>query len=157
MTADERFLALGKEVPPLAVPPPNLSFRTWRAAGGLVMLSGHGPNGKLMPPQFDFVGRVGQDLSQDEGYQAARLCGLSLLVTLRDAIKSLNHVRQVIEMTGAVNSAPDFTGQSVVINGASDLMVEVFGEEIGKPIRMTFGAIRLPFNMAVEVKMTVEI
>jgi len=80
MTADERFVALGEEVPPLVVIPGNLSFAGWRRSGSLIYLSGHGPNRKLMPPQFDYVGRVGSDLTADEGYQAARLCGLSLLV-----------------------------------------------------------------------------
>lgn len=156
MTADENFLALGKEIPELMPPPPNFSFVQVRMTRNLVWLAGHGPNRVKKPPEFDYVGKVGTDLTQEEGQAVARLVGLNLLVSLRNAIGSLDRVRQILQVVGAVNTAPGFTAQSYVLNGCSDLLVEVFGEG-GKPARMVFGAAELPFNMAVEAGMTVEL
>lgn len=156
MSADERFLALGEEIPELMLPPSDLSFVQVRLMGNLVWLAGHGPNRAKKPPEFDFVGKVGSDLTKEEGQAAARLVGLNLLVSLRNAIGSLDRVKQVLQVVGAINSAPDFTAQSFVLNGCSDLMVAIFADG-GKPTRMAFGAFELPFNMAVEASMTVEL
>ncbi|MGJ0508203.1 MAG: RidA family protein [Methylocystis sp.] len=156
MSADIKFLALGKEIPELMPPPPDLSFVSVRLAGNLVWLAGHGPNRMKKPPEFDYVGKVGRDLTKEEGYAAARLVGLNLLVSLRNGIGTLDRVKQILQVVGAVNSAPSFTAQSFVVNGCSDLLVSIFGEE-GKPARMAFGASELPFNMAVEASMTVEL
>jgi enamine deaminase RidA (YjgF/YER057c/UK114 family) len=157
MTPQQRFEALGVELPPLVTIPPTLSFRTWRRTGNLVFLAGHGPNREKMPPEFDFVGKVGAELTRQQGYNAARLVGLSLLRTIEDALQTLNRVTAVLEVQGAVNSAPGFTDQSFVLNGCSELMIEIFGPEIGKPARMAFGVAQLPFNMAVEIKMVIEV
>lgn len=147
---------LGKEIPPLARIPSEFSFVSWRKSGSLIFLSGHGPNREKMPPQFDYTGKVGEALTLEHGYQAARMTGLSLLVTLREALGTLDRVRQVIEVIGAINSAPDLVGHSKVLNGCTDLLRDIFGPA-GCPARMAFGTATLPFDMATEIKMTVEI
>lgn len=154
--ADRRFLTLGDAIPPLQKPPPGLSFATWRRSGSIVYLAGHGSSHRQRPPQFDYVGKVAADLSLEQGVAAARLVGLNLLVTLREAIGSLDRVGQVLRLDGLVASAPGFTGQSAVINGCSDLMVQIFGDA-GAPARLAYGVSELPFNMAVEAAMTVEL
>lgn len=156
MSADRNFLALGDEIPPLMPPPPGLSFVQVRLAGNLIWLAGHGPNRVKKPPEFDYVGKIGRDLTKEQGQAAARLVGLNLLVSLRNAIGTLDRVKQVLHVMGAINSAPGFTAQSFVLNGCSDLLVSVF-EQHGKPTRMAIGAAELPYNMAVEASMTVEL
>ena len=132
-------------------PPADLSFVQVRLAGNLVWLAGHGPNRTRKPPEFDYVGKVGTDLSKEDSYAAARLVGLNLLVSLRNSLGTLDKVKQVLQVVGAVNSSPGFIAQSYVLNGCSDLFLQIFGES-GKPARMTFGAAELPFGMAVEAK-----
>ena len=156
LTHDQRFEKLGDEIPPLARIPSEFSFVAWRRIGSLVYLSGHGPNREKMPPEFDFTGKVGGTITPEQGYQAARLVGLSLLVTLRDAIGSLDRMRQVVEVVGAINAVPEFTGHSRVLNGCTDLLREIFGE-FGYAPRMAFGAGSLPFDMTTEIKMIVEV
>jgi hypothetical protein len=99
---------------------------------------------------------VGKDLTVEEGYDAARLTALNLLQTVRHAIGSLNSVAQIVDVFGVVNSAPGFSEQSKVLNGFSDCMVEIFGE-VGKHSRMAIGGAELPFGIAVEIKMVVEV
>jgi enamine deaminase RidA (YjgF/YER057c/UK114 family) len=156
MTPDETFLKLDKEIPDLMPIPANYSFAQVRTSGNVVWLAGHGPNRVKKPPEFDYVGKIGSDLSKEHGYAAARLVGLNLLVSLRHALGTLDRVKQVLQVIGAVNSAPGFTNQSFVLNGCSDLLVAIFGEA-GKPARMAFGAYELPFDMAVEASMVVEV
>jgi enamine deaminase RidA (YjgF/YER057c/UK114 family) len=154
--ADARFLALPDEMPPLLKVPAELSFVNVRRSADRIWLAGHTPNRKMQPPQFDYTGKVGRDLTKEEGYDAARLVGLNLLVSLRNAIGSLDRVGAVLQVIGMVNSASGFTEQSYVINGCTDLMVSVF-QDAGRPTRMVFGAFELPFNIAVEASMVVEI
>ncbi len=154
--ADQRFLALSDEKPPLMRIPPELSFVRARQSAGLIWLAGHGPNLKKQPPRFDFEGKVGRDLTEDEGRAAARLVGLNLLVSLRAELGSLDLVESILQVVGAINSAEDFIYQSRVLNGCTDLMVEVFGEA-GRPARMAFGVRALPFNMAIEASMVVRL
>lgn len=156
MTADQKFQALSTEIPPPLIIPGDLSFCLVRVSGNIAYLSGHGPNRSKRPPEFDYAGKVGGKLSIGDGYAAARLVGLNLLVSLRNAIGSLDHVTQVLHVVGAINSERGFTGQSFVLNGCSDLFVSIFGDR-GKPTRMAFGAYELPFGMAVEASMIVEI
>lgn len=156
MSADRRFLELGEEIPPLLEPPPSLSFVTYRQSGTTIWLAGHSPSRHKRPPEFDFVGKIGRDLTRRDGYAAARLVGLNLLVTLRHALGSLDRIRQVLTVTGAINSGPGFTDQSYVLNGCSDLFEEIFGST-GKPARMAFGASELPFDMAVEANLVAEV
>jgi enamine deaminase RidA (YjgF/YER057c/UK114 family) len=130
-----------------------MNFVTWRRTGNLVYLSGHGPNrgGKL-----EFVGKVGRDLTEEQGYQAARTTAVNLLATLRLAIGSLDRVRQFVKVLGMVNCTEDFGRQPFVINGASDLFVEVFGDA-GRHARSAVGMQSLPNGMPVEVEVIVEV
>ncbi|PIB28514.1 RidA family protein [Maribacter sp. 4G9] len=121
--------------------------------GNLLFLAGKGPkqaNGE------NVVGKVGSDLTVEEGYNAAREAGINQLSVLKEELGDLRRVRRVVQVKGMVNAASDFTDHSKVINGYSDLMVEVFGEN-GKHARAAVGMGSLPGNMAVEVEMVVEI
>ncbi len=155
MSPDELFLALGNEIPPPVAVPPNLSFTPIRLSHGVAWLAGHGPNRVKQPPEFDYVGKVGAQLTAEEGYAAARLVGLNLLVTLRAALGSLNRVTQILQLSVGVNCVPGFVRQSFVANGCSDLMVQIFAAA-GAPARMAFGAAEMPFGMAVEANLVVE-
>jgi enamine deaminase RidA (YjgF/YER057c/UK114 family) len=122
-------------------------------AGNLVFLSGHGPvldDGSLI------TGKVGADLTLDEGYNAARQVALILLASLKSEIGDLGKVRRVVKLLGMVNCTPDFVDQPKVINGASDLLVEIFGDK-GRHARSAVGMNALPMNIAVEIEMIVEI
>ena len=161
--ADARFLALKDRKPPLMQVPAGLSFVRARRSNGLIWLAGHAPLLDKRPPEFDYMGKVTEkeppghgELSVKDGNKAARLVGLNLLVSLRDVLGSLDHVDTVLQVIGAVNSAENFYKQSEVLNGCTDLMVDVF-QDAGKPARMAFGAYELPFNMAVEASMVVSI
>ena len=120
--------------------------------GNLVFLSGRGPlkaDGKYI------TGKVGQDLNTEEGYQAAMLSAISQLAILKQAFGSLDKIKRIVKVNGYVNTADSFTEQSKVINGFSDLLIEVFGNQ-GKHARTSVGVFTLPQNMAVEVEMIVE-
>lgn len=120
--------------------------------GNLLFLAGAGPqkDGKYT------TGRLGADLSIEQGYQAARLTGIAQLAVLKAELGDLRKVRRVVKVLGMVKCAPDFTDQPEVVNGFSDLMVEVFGER-GKHARSAVGMVALPRGMAVEVEMIVEV
>jgi enamine deaminase RidA (YjgF/YER057c/UK114 family) len=102
-------------------------------------------------------GKLGRELSVEQGYQAAREVGLSLLATARAALGSLDRVTRVVKVLGMVNSADDFGDQPKVVNGFSDLMVEVFGEAIGKHARSAVGMAGLPMGIPVEIEMILEV
>lgn len=142
---------LGIELPQVAAPVANYvnAVRT----GNLLFLSGKGPN---LPEGGYVTGKVGQDLGIDEGYQAARLVGIQQLAAIKAEIGNLNKVKRIVKVLGMVNSTPEFTDQPKVINGFSDLMVEVFGDK-GKHARSAVGMGSLPTNIAVEIEVIVEI
>ncbi len=122
-------------------------------SGNLLFLAGKGPkkaDGK------NIVGKLGQDLSIEEGYEAARVAGTNQLAVLKAELGNLNKVKRIVKVKGMVNATPDFKDQSKVVNGYSDLMVAVFGEK-GKHARAAVGMGSLPGNMAVEVEMIVEV
>src|SRR5262249_9979365 len=119
--------------------------------GSLLFLSGAGP------ASSEPRGKVGKDLTLDQGYEAARSTCLNLLAATRAALGSLDKVKRVVKVLGMVNSSPGFTDQPKVINGCSDLLVEVFGEAVGKHARSAVGMAELPFNIPVEVEMIVEV
>ncbi len=152
MGAEARLKELGIDLPPLSAPMANY-VRSVRV-GNLLFLAGHGPqkDGKMA-----FVGKVGRDLTVEQGAQAARLVGLNLLASTREALGSLDRVRRIVKVLGMVNSADGFGDQPKVMNGFSDLMVEVFGEAIGKHARSAVGMAGLPGNAAIEVEMVVEV
>jgi len=146
-----RLESLGIELPTPSAPVANY-VRTVRA-GNLVFTSGHGPT------QADgtFVkGKLGKDLSVEEGYAAARLTAIALLASLQKEIGDLAKVTRIVKVTGMVNSDPAFTDQSKVINGCSDLLVEIFGEK-GRHARAAVGMASLPMGIAVEIEMVVEV
>ncbi|PZS03564.1 MAG: hypothetical protein DLM69_02885 [Candidatus Chloroheliales bacterium] len=123
-------------------------------AGNLLFVSGHGPR----QPDGSFVsGKLGQDLEWQQGYEAARLVALDLLATMQGELGDLDKVKRIVKLLGMVNSAPDFTKQPLVINGASDLLVAVFGYERGSHARSAVGMAALPTNIAVEIEMIAEI
>jgi len=143
---EDRLTQLGLTLPQTAAPAAN--YLPYVQTGHLVMVSGQITmlNGELL-----YLGRIGEDFSVDEGYEAAKLCGLNLIAQIKDACGGdLDRVTRVVRLGGFVNSAPKFTGHPKVINGASDLMVNVFGE-IGKHARAAVGVTCLPLGVAVEV------
>ncbi len=121
--------------------------------GDLLFLAGAGPRKQ---DGSHLVGRLGENLDIEQGYEAARLVALVQLAQLRSELGDLNRVKRVVKVLGMVNSAPSFTDQPKVINGFSDLIVEVFGDR-GKHARSAVGMAALPFNIAVEVEMIVEV
>ncbi|MEM6523153.1 MAG: RidA family protein [Bacteroidota bacterium] len=121
--------------------------------GNLVFTAGHGP-GKA--DGTNIKGRLGDDLTVQQGYEAARISCISLLSSLKAEIGDLDKVKRIVKVTGMVNSTSDFYDQPKVINGCSDLLVEIFGEK-GKHARAAVGMASLPSNIAVEIEMIVEI
>jgi enamine deaminase RidA (YjgF/YER057c/UK114 family) len=134
-----------------APPKPVANYVEWVKVGNLLFLAGHGGS-----PQARGKGKVGRDLTPEQGYQEAREVGLYLLATTRDALGTLDKVKRVVKVLGMVNSAPGFNEQPKVMNGFSDLMVEVFGEA-GKHARSAVGMAELPFDIPVEIEMIVEV
>ena len=124
-------------------------------AGNLLFVSGHGPLRADGTPSAR--GKVGRDLTVEQGAQVAREVGLSLLATVRTSLGSLDRVKRVVKVLGMVNSADGFGDQPRVINGFSDLMVEVFGEAIGKHARSAVGMAELPMGIPVEIEMVLEV
>jgi enamine deaminase RidA (YjgF/YER057c/UK114 family) len=121
--------------------------------GDLLFLAGKGP---LKADNNYITGKVGKDLTIEQGYEAARLAAISHLAVLKKELGSLNKVKRIVKVLGMVNCTEEFKDQPKVINGYSDLMVEVFGEK-GKHARSAVGMYALPFNMAVEIEVIVEI
>ncbi len=151
MNAENKLKELGLELPPAAKPVANYvsAVRT----DDLIYLSGHGPfrnDGTMI------TGKVGVDLTLEEGYEAARRVALSLLRSLKAEIGNLDKIRRVVKLLGMVNCMPDFIDQPKVINGASDLLVKVFGDK-GKHARSAVGMNSLPMNISVEIEMIVEV
>lgn len=147
---EERLADLGLELPEAASPVANYvnAVRT----GNLIFLAGKGPK-----KDGEYIrGKVGRDLTIEEGYEAARLTGVQQLAVLKAEIGDLNKVVRTVKVLGMVNAGPDFTDQPEVINGFSDLMVEVFGER-GKHARAAVGMGSLPRGIACEIEMIVEV
>jgi enamine deaminase RidA (YjgF/YER057c/UK114 family) len=142
---EERLKALDITLPEVKQPVAN--FVKWRQVGNLLFLSGEGSEEK---------GTLGKDLTVEEGYEAARGTGVKILATLKAATGDLGRIKQFVKVHGMVNSLPDFYDQPQVINGFSDLMVEVFGDK-GKHARAAVGHATLPFNIAVEIEVIVEL
>ena len=151
MTAEEKVGELGLDLKPGSAPVAN--YVPVVQTGNLVYLSGQL---STLPDGSRVRGKVGVELDVQAGYDAARLATVGLLARLRDAIGSLDRVVRVVKVNGYVNSAPDFEQQPQVINGASDLLVEVFGDA-GRHARAAVSAGSLPFGAAVEVEMIVEV
>ena len=152
MGAEERLQELGLTLPP--APKPVATYVPTLRVGNLLYVSGHGP---LRPDGTLVQGRVGQDLSLAEAQEAARLVGLAILASVRQALGSLNRVRRLVKSLGMVNATPDFTDHPEVINGYSDLMAEIFGPEAGIGTRSAVGMGSLPRNIPVEIEAIFEV
>ena len=150
MGVEEKLKELGLELPSAATPMAN--YVPAVRSGNLVFLSGHGPVEK----DRIIRGKVGRDLTVEEGYQAARITAVGLLGTLKSVVGDLEKVRRIVKLLGMVNCGPDFTEQPQVVNGASDLLVEVFGER-GRHARSAVGMNALPVDIAVEIEMIAEV
>lgn len=150
---DTRIAELGLELPPEIVPPPGvvLPFELVRVVGERAVFSGHGPqapDGSLCGP----FGRVGEDVSVEEAYASARLTTLSILGSLRRELGDLDRIAGWVRVFGMVCSAPGFDRQPAVINGCSDLLLEIFGPEAGAHTRSAVGMAALPFGIPVEIE-----
>ena len=133
--------------------PPSGSFAKTVRVGNLVFTSGHGP---AKPDSGMVQGRLGADLTLEQGQEAARLTGIALLTSLKAEIGDLNKVKRVVKVLGMVTSTPEFTDQPKVMNAFSDMMVDIFGDK-GKHARSAVGMAALPGNIAVEIEMIVEV
>lgn len=155
---ESKLTAMGLVLPPPLTPPPGvvLPFAFVRLVGARALISGHGPqepDGSLGRP----LGKLGADLSIEQGYRAARLTALSILGSLKRAIGDLDRVRAWTRVFGMVNSAPGFNMQPSVINGFSDLILELYGPERGAHSRSAVGLAALPFDIPVEIEGEVEL
>ena len=146
MTPEEKLAALGLELPTRIVPAAN--YVPFRLAGNLLFLSGQGPR---RPDGSYEVGRVGRDVTVEEAYRHARMTGVGLLAAARMAVGELSRVSAVVKLFGMVNAEPDFAEHPQVINGCSDLLVEVLGEA-GRHARSAIGMGSLPNRMTVEIE-----
>jgi enamine deaminase RidA (YjgF/YER057c/UK114 family) len=148
---EDRLTHLGIELPPAFEPIAN--FDLTARAGSLLFVSGHGP---FSGSEVVFSGRVPSEVSMEEAYRAARLTALNCLRTIQDELGTLDRVTRIVKLLGMVWSDPDFTGQPQVINGASDLFVEVFGAA-GRHARSAVGMAGLPAGIPVEVELICEV
>ena len=148
---EQRLSQLGIKLPNTAVPAG--SYVPYVLEKNLLWISGQVPfwNGKVK-----YRGKVSSEVSMDDAIMAARLCGLNILAQIKTALGDLNRVEQIIKLSGFVNSSSDFTDHPIVINGASDLMVDVFGE-LGLHTRVAIGASSLPLNSTTEVDALVRV
>jgi enamine deaminase RidA (YjgF/YER057c/UK114 family) len=151
MKVEAKLAELGLELP--SPPPPIANYVRAVRVGNLLFVSGHGPSrdGKYL-----FVGKVGKDLTVEDGYNAAQLVCLNCLASVREALGDLDRVKRVVKLLGMVNSAPDFGQQPEVINGASDLLVQLYGDA-GRHARSAVGMGALPRGIAVEIEMILEV
>ena len=150
-TPEERLKELGHELPP--APGPLGSYVPAVRSGNLLFISGMLP---LKEGKLSRTGKVGKDLNAEEGKEEARAAALNALSALREYAGSLDNVARCVKVTGYISSAPGFTGQPAVLNGASDLMAEVFGEA-GKHARAAVGVSELPMDSPVEVEFIFEL
>ena len=151
MSAEAKLQELGIELP--NAPTPVGNYIGGVKVGNILFMSGCGPR---KPDNTSITGKVGRDLTTDEGYDAARLVGLNMLANVKAQLGSLDRVRRVVKVLGMVNAEPEFKEHPKVINGFSDLMVEVFGDN-GRGGRSAVGMGSLPSQIAVEVEMILEV
>lgn len=158
MRIEQRLAELGLQLPePLRLPPGvTLPFPWVRVHGGRAFVSGHGPlrpDGSLGGP----LGKVGDEVTVEQAYQAARDTALAVLASLRRALGDLDRVTAWLRVFGMVNAAPGFTDTPAVINGFSDLVLRLWGDEAGNHARTAVGLAELPFNIPVEIEAEVAI
>jgi enamine deaminase RidA (YjgF/YER057c/UK114 family) len=152
MNPEDRVKELRLELPP--PPKPAGVYKPVVVVGNMAYVSGHGPlksDGSMM------TGRVGADIDKQGGYDAARQVGLTILTTLRTQLGSLNRVKRLVKTLGMVNATPDFKEHPAVINGYSELMKQVFGDDNGVGARSAVGMGSLPGNISVEIEAIFEL
>ena len=147
-SAEARLQELGIELPPPF--PPAGEYVNAVKAGELLILGGHIP---FSPPETLVLGTLGADLDIEAGRRAARFAAVNALATIRSTLGTLDAVKQVVSLRGVVNATPDFTGHTQVIDGASEVFVEVFGDA-GRHARLAVGVCSLPANLALEIELT---
>jgi enamine deaminase RidA (YjgF/YER057c/UK114 family) len=155
---EQRLHALGLTLPPQMSAPDGtvLPFAFVRVRGQRALISGHGPqgpDGRMAAP----LGKLGRELTIEQGYQAARLTGLAILGSLQRTLGDLDRIRAWTRVFGMVNSADGFNRQPAVINGFSELILELFGPDVGAHARSAVGMAELPFDIPVEIEGEVEI
>ena len=158
MPAEQRLRELGLVLPaPLQLPTGvRLPFAAVRVRGNRALVSGHGPlgaDGRLAGP----FGKVGADVTAEQAYASARLTMLAILADLRSALGSLDRISAWLRVFGMVNTAPGFNDMPRVINGASDLVLDIFGADIGSHARSAVGVAELPWNIPVEIEAEVDV
>lgn len=154
MHAERKLETLGLSLPP--IPQPVANYVPLVRTGNLLFVSGHGP-GVVTDGKLSFIqGKLGKDLDVEQGYDAARQVMLNVLQSVKQELGDLDKVKRVVKLLGFVNCTPDFPDQPKVINGASDLLVDLFGER-GRHARSAVGMQQLPFGIAVEIEMVVEV
>lgn len=151
MSAEARLAELDLELPP--APKPGGTYNPIVKTGNIAYISGHGP---LLPDGSLMSGKVGDDLTTDQGNRAARQVGLTILATVKAQLGSIDKIKRFVKVLGMVNATPDFGHHPQVINGFSDLMVELYGEN-GRAARSAVGMGSLPGNIAVEIEAIVEL
>jgi enamine deaminase RidA (YjgF/YER057c/UK114 family) len=151
MSFEARLTELGITLPP--APKPVATYIPAVRVGDLLFLSGTGPfkDGAIV-----YAGKLGKNLTLEQGYQAARLTLLNALAMVRQELGTLDRVTRIVRLTGHVASAEGFTQQPAVINGASDLLVQIFGEA-GRHARLALGAAELPLNMCIELELILQV
>ena len=149
---DKRLAELGITLPTPAKPVAN--YVPWVQTGKLVFISGQGA---VRDGKFEYQGRLGDTVSLEDGVKSARFCAVNVLAQLREACGgNLDRVKRIVKLVGFVNATASFADHPKIVNGASDLMVEVFGDK-GRHARSAVGAPSLPFNLSVEVEAVAEI
>jgi len=150
-TAEENIKKLDIEL--FTPSPPIANYVKAVRTGNLVFMAGHGPS---KADGTSIKGKLGADMTVEQGYEAARIAAISVLSSLKAEIGDLNKVKRIVKVKGMVNCTADFLDQPKVINGCSDLLVEIFGEK-GKHARAAVGMVSLPSNIAVEIEMVIEL
>ncbi len=151
MSADAKLAELKLELPP--APKPGGNYIPVVRVGDIAYVSGHGP---LKADKTLMTGKVGAEVSEEQGYLAARQVGLAIIATLKRELGSLDRVVRVVKVLGMVNATPDFQNHPKVMNGFSDLMVEIFGD-MGRGARSAVGMGSLPSNISVEVECILQV
>ena len=152
LTPDERFEQLKLNLPP--APAPLGVYKPCLVDGKYLYLSGHGP---VQDDKSLIIGRIGSDLTQEEGKLAALQVGLTMLSTIKTNVGSLNKIKRVIKVLGMVNCTPDFEKHPYIINGCSELFAKIWGEENGIGVRSAVGMGSLPDNIPVEIEVMFEL
>ncbi|MBI3989930.1 MAG: RidA family protein [candidate division NC10 bacterium] len=151
MRVEAKLKEMGLKLP--TPPKPVANYVPTVRTGYLLFVSGHGP---YRDGTLHFIGKLGKDLTVEEGYQAAQLVCLNCLASVKEALGDLDRVKRVVKLLGMVNSAPDFGQQPEVMNGASDLLVNLYSEA-GRHARSAVGMAALPRGIAVEIEMVLEV